>query len=162
MTCIKQLQIHCMEKSQTRLTGCQSRERPQLSPFYVSCCHFRQGQSIKRGILLLRCPYTHTYIYIHQHVRVCGYIYLYTYIYIHTQNLMYKNIYIYYYICVYTYIHINTPKYTHYHTNSTISTCKREEEKEQRNYGHPRGPPVAELECRACSPFSLMCLGKQQ
>lgn len=60
---------------------------------------------------------------------------------------------------MYTQTHIKPPLYF---TKCALSTCKREEVKERRNFGHPRGLVVAGLECRAFTPFSLIYLGKHQ
>lgn len=165
MTCIKQLKIHCMEKSQTRLTACHSSKRPQLPPFYViqllsfqlRPVHLRQGDCSG-------CVCTYIYIYIRTHIHTHPYVYRYDYIHLYiyvctlVENLTNKNMY-----NIIMCVHIYTNVYIQLHlTNSAISTYKVGKENVRRNNVHSRCPFIARLECIVCIPFSLMCLGKQQ
>lgn len=84
----------------------------------------------KRGRLLLTCIYTYMHICVHIYITINLHTHMYTFLDIKIYGYRYIHIY------VYKDTHIKPPLYF---TKCAISTCKKEEEKEQRNFGHPRG-----------------------
>lgn len=87
-------------------------------------------------------------------MHICVHMYITINVYTHTYTLLDIKIYAYKYMYI-KHTHMKPPLYF---TKCAISTCKREEEKEQRNFGYPRGLVVAGWNAEHLPPSVLFTL----